>query len=143
MENLDEYVSGIINGWSSGRYEWGGSEDTDFQEDIDTVINLINDGDVGEEVLRAYLVFWKQNGSASGVDVRHIPRKIEDSYRGYHASVGAFARQTDYDLADAKKQEFLSEYDDFINWEEKAQDIAPDYTFVSLPEDTGVHVFRN
>lgn len=140
MNDLDAHVLDIFDGWTYGRYEQYG-EHPEFQEDIDTIVDLINDPAVGAYVLRAYLKFWSANGSGSGVDVSRIAREIRDHYRGHHDSMGDFVRHEAYECADSVKKEFLKEYEKFINWEEKAKDYAGDFMFIEIPEQFGVYVF--
>ncbi|MFB7858856.1 hypothetical protein [Rhodococcus qingshengii] len=140
MNDLDAHVRDIIDGWTYGRYEKHG-EHPEFQEDIDTIVDLIDDPAVGEYVLCAYLAFWSENGSESSVDVWQIPRQIQEHYRGHHDSMGEFVRHENYEYADRVKEKFLREYGNFINWEEKAKDYAGEYTFIEIPEQAGVYVF--
>ena len=138
---MRDHVKKIIDGLISGKFEQYG-EHPDFQDEIDTIAEIIEDPARGEDVLMAALDFWEE--SSASLSVWEFPDNLAEHYRGNHPSPGKFARQEAEETADGDKATFLSEYGDWIDWDELAESADfSDYSFIELPGHFGVYVFRD
>lgn len=139
MKNLQDHVKAIISGLDSGDLEQYG-EHPEFQDEINVIAEIIEDDSKGEDVLLAYLAFCVE--ASASVQVWEIPNDLANKYRGNYESPGKFARQEAEDCASEEKEEFLSEYGNWIDWDGWAESPEfSDYTFIELPGHSGVYVF--
>jgi len=143
-KDLKDRVEEILRGLDDGTYEQYGDEETELQGDIDTIAELLEDMSVGERAIEAALRYWESSGAS--VEVWELKSFIREHYRGQYTSAAVFAREEEMEYfgGSRDKLEILEKYSEWIDWEGYAEspDMS-DFTFVTLPNSTGVFVFRD